>query len=486
MNKWYRNIIEKIQIATEKAVFLMDEQGILNNEEIRKELEKNYEIYSYKTEITLRMKLKKTDMKLIVLISKKQVLPSDFEQNYQIIEIDFEDVFSNLKKQDFENIDIENIEKIYEAYIKLGYFVAPKKFKEIKSTLENQEKSIKEGDQGSNPKLDLIYQEIQKEKQKEKINFIKISQLLGQYCFCSKGEKIYVDKELDFKFSNYIKENFNKLAFNRDFDLSPLNSNILKKFLKIENTDEKKAIICFDCMSFTEWFSIKSYLLNNMKEKITIEEKYSYSFVPSITKYSRKSIFTGKMPIESQDSSEEKGFKKFLSENSSIKKEEIYFRRTGNIIEENFSDYKRVGIIYSFIDDLVHGALNKEMLLKNIEIYLKNSKFLKVIENLIINDFEIYFCSDHGNIQCEGNGVILSKWLVQEKGTRSAIYKEAILAEEIKFEGKEIFNFPSMLEGYIVSDINRKNFRTTDSGISHGGVTLEEMIIPFIKVGKRK
>ena len=179
------------------------------------------------------------------------------------------------------------------------------------------------------------------------------------------------------------------------------------------------------------------------------------------------------------------GFKKYLIENKGLKSEEIMFERTSKISQKNFLGYQAVGIIYTFIDELAHSAMSKNMMLLNIEEYLKSSPLIKVIDELLDNNFEIYICSDHGNINCLGNGVNLSKWLVNSKSTRAAIYLEKSLAESIKFSGKKIYNFPQIIKGYILTDNTRKKFGGKDEGITHGGVTVEEVVVPFIKVIKK-
>lgn len=286
---------------------------------------------------------------------------------------------------------------------------------------------------------------------------------------------------MDSKFHEFIESDYNDLAYDHRFFYSPLNSRILPKVLDKSN---KLAIICFDGMSFKEWPIIERYL--ESKLDISFNLNFSISIIPSVTKYSRRAIFSGKLPVEDDfRSNEEKIFIEYIIENSGIADEEVYFSRTNNPEKINFIGYKAAGLIYNFVDNLAHSAQRQRMLLNNIKENLNTHNLDCVISELLNKNFNIYFTSDHGNVFAEGNNVNPNKGFIDEKASRALIYDNSSLANNELFEDKKVFYFPNILgDKFVVTMLNRKKFGGKEPGFTHGGINIEELIIPFVEVIK--
>ena len=138
MNRWYDEIFEKILSSGEEPIFLKDEDEIIKNKELIQILTEKNELYIFKSEIDCRFKMKKASKKLIILIKENQKIPYDFEKKYQILEISLKKIFPNINPEILKELDIQNLDKIYELYVELGYRYAPKnlqKFKDRKSVV---------------------------------------------------------------------------------------------------------------------------------------------------------------------------------------------------------------------------------------------------------------------------------------------------------------------------------------------------------------
>lgn len=490
-DKWYAEIESLVLKQDKRITIVYDPDNILKHPDILNLYFREWEIYEYSGELKLRIKIKRmlSNKKIIVFLKDKNNFPTSLEKKYDLIQISKKDIFKNLSNEVLKSIDLSNLSLAYNIYI----------FLELHISQGNECKFINELTRTSlkiklNEKQDEI-QEIKSDYNKDsyvcikkiiddhietnKLDFKNLSELVGKANYLSKGRLEYTNAQLDDKFYDYIRMNYNRLSYDRNFDSSPLNSNILKYVTKGK---KKIALICFDCMGFSEWNIIKDYL--SKKLCLKFNEKASFSSIPSITKYSRLSIFEGKLPIESELRSEEKAFKTYISNLYEITPEEIYFGKSEDINETNFTGFYAVGLIYTFVDKLVHGVKNREMLNINLEIFLKDSNLCVIIESLLKEGFNIYFSSDHGNISCEENGINISKYLVDEKDSRGALYPSRLLAEDLEFEDKIIFEFNDTINGVIVSDRLRRKFGKSGTGLTHGGVTIEEVIVPFIEVKK--
>lgn len=290
-----------------------------------------------------------------------------------------------------------------------------------------------------------------------------------------------LERRIDDKFTTFIEREYDDLVYDPRFRNSPLNNRILGE---ITTSSNPFALICFDGMRFTEWFIIREYLSQQME--IAFKESFSFSIIPTVTSYSRRSLFSGKLPVDDDGLGDEEGlFKQFVSRIEEIKEEEIYFTRRTKPEKIDLLGYRVVGLIYNLIDDLAHGANSHRLLLNNVKDQLQESELEELIKYLIKNNFRIYFCSDHGNLLAHGNGYNPKKELIDERASRSVLYRTKNLAENENFKNKVLLQFPNVLgEQYLVTMSDRTKFSNREMCFTHGGINIEEVIVPFIEVIK--
>lgn len=81
----------------------------------------------------------------------------------------------------------------------------------------------------------------------------------------------------------------------------------------------------------------------------------------------------------------------------------------------------------------------------------------------------------------QGNGLRIDKYLIEESSKRATLIEKTDLAE---FYDVNHYPIPFLKDGKVAllakgrTMFAHKNF----SGISHGGITLEELIVPFVEV----
>jgi len=294
------------------------------------------------------------------------------------------------------------------------------------------------------------------------------------------------------KFIEYVLNYYEDLIYSTN---SLINSNILD--LVFGNPDEKNALICFDCMGFEEWNVIKEYLEKRMN--LNFDIKYSFSMLPSETNYSGNALFAGSTPknirnlkfINEIHWGNEGGlFKHCLNKRIGINSNLIYFQRCVDardikIDYSSVGDYSAIGLVFSFVDRLVHtNLMDKSRLIYNIRIHLGKSNIDEFIRSLLCQGFRVYFASDHGNIFCKGNGINVSKDLVDSKAKRYLLSDKKELLEEYKTQDSKIIQLKNMIgEDYLLLLAGNSMFAgRNDEGLTHGGISIEEMVVPFIEV----
>ena len=111
-----------------------------------------------------------------------------------------------------------------------------------------------------------------------------------------------------------------------------------------------------------------------------------------------------------------------------------------------------------------------------------------VLARLHAEGFVTYLTADHGNVTATGIGNPKEGVLVETKGKRVRVYDRIELLEEVASKFPESLRWPNhgLPPGRHVLLAGRlKAF--TDAGdeiVSHGGIALEEVMVPFVTITK--
>lgn len=317
--------------------------------------------------------------------------------------------------------------------------------------------------------------------------FIDIEQTYGQL------EAIFrkLVNESDNKYQSLFYYPFNKKPFTVDKILHHITNNYPKKPF---------ALLVFDGMSYDEWFVLRNKL------KYEIEEHEIFAMIPTITSFSRHAIFSGKTPDEfmaQNKASGESEFKRFLS-NKGIKDDDILFghldlknnciRNKNDKIEyANIDGYSAIGCICNLFDDISHEDLitknHKMNLYKKLDLEINSSSLLEFIDKLKQSGYTIFITSDHGNIFCQGNDIKTNKNLEFEerKSKRCLIFDKEIFVDNLVHNNPyDIFRYthnfvPNNLI-FLFPKINQCFISKGDYSITHGGISPEELIVPFVVI----
>lgn len=146
-----------------------------------------------------------------------------------------------------------------------------------------------------------------------------------------------------------------------------------------------------------------------------------------------------------------------------------------------------MSIIINDIDNFVHGQKQGRIGMYNdVNILARSGKIQSLITELFKMGFSVYLTSDHGNTLCTGLGVVKGTGVeIETKSKRMLIFKEFAKNSEV-IEKYDLIEFPGyyldkQYEYYICN--TGTSFDTKGSVVmTHGGISIDEVIIPFIKV----
>lgn len=253
----------------------------------------------------------------------------------------------------------------------------------------------------------------------------------------------------------------------------------------IRKGNDKIALIVMDGMSFENFFTIQRMLEH---EPFTYDVQASFSFFPTVTSVARQSIFSGKLPQEhskpfSLENEEEQWFA-YWREHGYRDQEIAFFKEEEPEIP---IQTKVVGIVVNICDDLMHDELQGlSGLQQGVENWAKNMHLVKLLQNLQERGFAIYMTADHGNTSAVAEGRFVKPGVLAEPASRRAvIYQSFADAIELDKFTTERYSGTYLPEGYTayLFDAGTSYGDRGKEYITHGGMTLEEAVVPFVRIG---
>ena len=279
-------------------------------------------------------------------------------------------------------------------------------------------------------------------------------------------------------FQTFIFEEFGSLSSKSTFKGPIMVSKVMDYLLRRE---KKTAFIVLDGMSISDWLILEKYL------DYRARTDYVFAMIPTVTSISRQSLLAGLLPQELTDPfsliNEKRQFYKKAKEY--MNESQIGYYR-GYQIEPSFKDFF-ITIIINDIDDLVHRQMyGLEGHNADIERMGHAGELNKLVGKLLEAGFEVYLGSDHGNKESLGLGRPKGMGVeVETKSQKMMIIKDYAEIREVT-KDYNLLEYPGY---YLPKDysylLSREEEALAAEGVrlmSHGGASIEEVIVPFIKI----
>lgn len=254
----------------------------------------------------------------------------------------------------------------------------------------------------------------------------------------------------------------------------------------VRRSSSKVALVVMDGMSFENLYTIQRELA---EQPLVFDVDSSFSFFPTVTSVARQSIFSGKLPSEhSKPFSLDNEEKQWISfwKNAGLKDNEIVFNK--GLLDSSPIHAKVVGIVVNIVDDLMHAELQGLTGIQHgLREWVRNGQLVKVLQMLIDSGFTVYMTSDHGNTSAIAKGRFAKPSVLAEPASRRAVIYDA------SFDARELEKFDVMRYSgaYLPDGYDAYLFNADtcygDAGkeyITHGGMTLEEAVVPFVRIGE--
>ena len=288
---------------------------------------------------------------------------------------------------------------------------------------------------------------------------------------------------IELAFKQWINQKYSLLSGTVDAKRPVLLSKVAD-FIRKNN--DKIALIVMDGMAFEDFFTIQRTI---PKQQLCFDVQSSFSFFPTVTSVARQSIFSGKLPREHDKpfslENEEKQWVAYWKDHGYRANEIAFFK---NEAPEVSSQTKVVGIVINICDDLMHDELQGlSGLLQGLSSWAQNTRLFDLISSLQNRGFAVYMTSDHGNTSASAQGRFQKPGVLAEPASRRAViyqsYADALELEKFSTEQYSGIYLPDNYKAYLFTADCCYGDRGKEY-ITHGGMTIEEAIVPFVKIGE--
>ncbi|MGE5106621.1 MAG: response regulator [Sphingobacteriales bacterium] len=331
--------------------------------------------------------------------------------------------------------------------------------------------------------------------------------------------------EANIEFFKFISRNYSKWVGPKSSE-APIMSHTLMQYKVLPHLEKGTPLffILIDNLRYDQWKAIQPIFAESFR---MVEEETFYSILPTATQYCRNAIFAGMMPVDIEKQNpiqwkndDEEGGKNlfeeefFKSQLRRLHKESIKFSYTkvlnhhdGQKLVDNIHNLMQNDlniIVYNFVDMLSHARTEMEVLkeLANDEMsyrsitasWFEHSPLHQALKRIADKKITLVVGTDHGSVRVQTPAKVIG----DKQTTTNLRYKHG---RNLNYEPKDVLAFrdpreaglpvPNVNSSYIFAkgDIflcypNNYNYYVNyyRNTFQHGGISLEEMIVPIIRM----
>jgi hypothetical protein len=270
----------------------------------------------------------------------------------------------------------------------------------------------------------------------------------------------------------------------------------------LETAEARKvALVVLDGLALDQWVVLRDVLISQ-RPQWQYHEAAVFAWLPTITSVSRQAVFAGKPPVYYPESihrtdKEASLWSQFWSDQGLTPVEVAYAKglRTPadlTAVEDIVTHPKVrvVGLVADAVDAIMHGmTLGTAGMHNQVRQWAEEGCLASLLDLLFRHDYAVFLTSDHGNIEAVGCGRPAEGAVADMRGERARVYPDQALKAQVaaRFPGAIKWPTHGLPENYLpLLAPGRCAFvREGDRIVGHGGMTLEELIVPFIHIEGR-
>ncbi|WP_295389954.1 BREX-3 system phosphatase PglZ [uncultured Thiodictyon sp.] len=268
--------------------------------------------------------------------------------------------------------------------------------------------------------------------------------------------------------------------------------------LRRDAGEARVALLVFDGLALDQWVQIRE-AVTARTPRFAFAEGACFAWLPTLTAVSRQALFAGLRPREFADSltttHREPALWSCFWQDQGLRPSEVLYRkglRRADQLDELAVALanpviKVAGIVVDTIDEIVHGAiLGKRGIASQVASWCESGAVDGLFALLLDHGFHVYLTADHGNCEAVGVGRPNQGVIAETRGERVRVYRNALSRAESAglFPGTVSLELPALPADFLPLFAAGRNAFVPpgETLVSHGGCSVEELIVPFVKV----
>ena len=266
----------------------------------------------------------------------------------------------------------------------------------------------------------------------------------------------------------------------------------------IERSENNRvALIVMDGLALDQWVAVRQ-ILKQQVDNLVMRESATFAWIPTLTSVSRQAIFAGRTPLYFPSSvhsthREENLWKQFWEGHGLARKDIAYQRGLGDGDVSDLLDAvihpgktRAVGLVVDKVDKIMHGMqLGSVGMHSQIRLWCQGGFLGAAINYLLNHGYRVWLTADHGNIECHGKGRPSEGAIAETRGERVRVYPTPELRSQIacSFPFAHEWQPVGLPPDYfpLVAGGRDAFAKPGDSIVGHGGISIEEVIVPLVK-----
>lgn len=327
--------------------------------------------------------------------------------------------------------------------------------------------------------------------------------------------------EANQQFARFVENNYTDWIQGKGDDIPLMSHNLFKNKVAPMMANGPVYMLLIDNLRFDQWRTIRPLVGELFRVE---EEEMYYSILPTATQYSRNAIFAGLMPSDMEKlfpdlwkNDEDEGGKN-MHEEAFIEKQlkrlgidaKLGYNKITNLdagkrLVDNFSNLQHNDlnvIVYNFVDMLSHARTDMKVIRELADdeaayrsltlSWFEHSALYAIMQRIAATGAQLIITTDHGTVHVKNPVKIIG-----DKNTNSNLrYKRG---RNLSYNEKEVFEVKDPADAHLPRQNMSTRFvfakgsdffaypnnynhyvRYYKDTFQHGGISLEEMLIPCI------